>query len=539
MSRQGKYIPAGALVFVLGVQMSTSRWRVVICTGSLTLLVILSGCDLIFPFDIVVRQDSGPNDALDQAHFDLLRVDHSGDLRLSDHPPTAEQPPISDGLPGEGAPTDQYVESGQPDGGSGGTHVWSMATGCSGMDRVRDLAVDSGGNVYIIGDFTGTLTLGSTPHISSGSSDIFVASFSPSGKLRWSKSFGSSNSDVGYGVAAGSTSVYITGSFRDTISFGGTSLTSVGVSDIFVGCLSSATGGHIWSKQFGGKDTDSGHRVALDGSGQIAVTGDAGGGINFGVGNLNNKGLTDLFVVTFDAGGKAQWSTSFGGNGLDHGNDVAVNGGVVWVTGSIWNTKTGRDVFAASLDSTSGSLSWSSQISGTGAGNDEGFGVAADSSGNGYVTGGFQYAMTIGSTLLTATGQTDILVASFTKIGAVRWAKGFGGTGVAICRGLDAVWDKGAVHVTGRSVGSVLFGTTPVTPAGNADIFLATLSGGSGVHQRSIAFGSSGFDNGYAVEADGNGHVFLGGDIQGPVNFGGGATTFGSSYDGFVVKLKP
>jgi hypothetical protein len=41
------------------------------------------------------------------------------------------------------------------------------------------------------------------------------------------------------------------------------------------------------------------------------------------------------------------------------------------------------------------------------------------------------------------------------------------------------------------------------------------------------------------VEADGNGHVFLGGDIQGPVNFGGGATTFGSSYDGFVVKLKP
>ena len=58
-------------------------------------------------------------------------------------------------------------------------------------------------------------------HMSLGESDIFVARFTPDGKLEWAQTYGGDREDVGDGVAsdaAGNT--VITGWFQGTVDFG-------------------------------------------------------------------------------------------------------------------------------------------------------------------------------------------------------------------------------------------------------------------------------------------------------------------------------
>src|SRR3990170_6282915 len=68
----------------------------------------------------------------------------------------------------------------------------------------------------------------------------------------WSKRFGSTIDDYGYAVAVdGNGDVLLTGSFQGTVNFGGGNLTSAGLEDIFVAKYSGADGAHLWSKRFG------------------------------------------------------------------------------------------------------------------------------------------------------------------------------------------------------------------------------------------------------------------------------------------------
>ena len=70
---------------------------------------------------------------------------------------------------------------------------------------------------------------------SAGGDDIFVASYSPGGAHRWSRRFGGTSGDRGNGVVVdGNGNVTVTGFFGGTVDFGGGALTSAGGSDIFV-----------------------------------------------------------------------------------------------------------------------------------------------------------------------------------------------------------------------------------------------------------------------------------------------------------------
>src|SRR5207237_8098808 len=102
---------------------------------------------------------------------------------------------------------------------------------------------------------------------------IVGASFSPAGAHRWARGFGGASSNAGNGVAVDpSGNVAVTGAFSGPIDFGGGALISAGV-DIFLAKLS-PTGGHLWSRHFGsGLATHAGNGVACDGSGNVLVTG--------------------------------------------------------------------------------------------------------------------------------------------------------------------------------------------------------------------------------------------------------------------------
>jgi hypothetical protein len=171
---------------------------------------------------------------------------------------------------------------------STGTHVWSKRFGDGNDQAPRGVAVDAAGNVVVVGDFTGSMALGSTSGslVSVGATDVFVAKFDVTGKPLWSKRLGGVGADSASGVAIDSTgSVLVTGHFEGVVDFGDGPLTSAGGQDVFVARFD-ASGKHVWSKRFGGAHDESGLAVAAIDAQRLIVAGslyqfiDLGGGPN-------------------------------------------------------------------------------------------------------------------------------------------------------------------------------------------------------------------------------------------------------------------
>ena len=111
---------------------------------------------------------------------------------------------------------------------------------------------------------------------------------------------------------------------------------------LFLTTAASALAGtpaHLWSRGFGGTNGAGGHSVAVDGSGNVIMTGYFSGTVNFGGADLTSAGATEIFLAKFSANGVHQWSQRFGSTSHDQGNSVAVDGsGAVIVTGTFAGT---------------------------------------------------------------------------------------------------------------------------------------------------------------------------------------------------------
>jgi hypothetical protein len=175
--------------------------------------------------------------------------------------------------------------------GPNGDHIWSQRFGDSDEQNVQEVAVDASGNVAVIGDFEGAVDFGGGALTCVGASDIFVAKFRPDGTHTWSKRFGDSAFQYGYGVAIDhSGNTVITGDFGGTTNFGGEDLTSDGHSrDIFIAKLN-PNGAHLWSDGFGDGVEQYAVGVAVDASGNVVVTGFIAGTVDFGGDTLTSAG---------------------------------------------------------------------------------------------------------------------------------------------------------------------------------------------------------------------------------------------------------
>src|SRR5207302_299370 len=182
-------------------------------------------------------------------------------------------------------------------------------------DVGNGVAVDSGGNVVIIGTASGTVSFGGGPITANGYT-IVVAKFSPAGAHLWSRGFGDSFSNSGNGVAVDpSGNIAVTGAFSGPIDVGGGALISA-ASDILLATLSLA----------GGLYDDAGRGIAVDRSGKVVVTGTFQAAVNFGTGSLISAGRTDIFVARYSPDGTPLVAQRFGSADFDAGNAVAVDG---------------------------------------------------------------------------------------------------------------------------------------------------------------------------------------------------------------------
>jgi hypothetical protein len=164
-------------------------------------------------------------------------------------------------------------------------------------DFGHGIAVDSAGNVLLTGRFDGTVDFGGGPLSSAGSTDIFAVKLDAQGQHLWSRRLGGTDYEEGSGIAVDSAgNALLTGYFAGTADFGGGPLSSAGYYDVFVVKLD-AQGQHLWSRRVGGTSNDRGYGIAVDGVGNVLLTGEFLGTADFGGGPLSSAGSYDAFAV--------------------------------------------------------------------------------------------------------------------------------------------------------------------------------------------------------------------------------------------------
>lgn len=372
--------------------------------------------------------------------------------------------------------TDVFIAKYSPN----GAHAWSRRGGGTNTDNPTSIAVDSAGNVVVVGAFFGTADFGGGNHISAGNNDVFVAKYDSGGTHLWSQRFGDTGYDGALAVAIDPhDNIYMTGYFDVKIDFGGGTLSSAGSSDIFVVKFDDG-GGHLWSQRFGGTLSDVGRAVACRGTGAVTLAGHFQATANFGGGNLTSAGDDDVFMVDLTHAGTHRWSRRLGSVYEDNALAVAVDpGGSVLLTGKFYGsvdfgggslTSAGfSDIFLAKFDD-AGLHAWSRRFGGTGS--DAGGGLASDPDGNVLLTGNFTATADFGGGDVTSASGQDFFVARYDADGTYRWCRQAGGTGSDVGSSVAAA-GPGAAVVTGYFTTSIDFGGGTLATAGFTDFFLA------------------------------------------------------------------
>jgi hypothetical protein len=155
--------------------------------------------------------------------------------------------------------------------------LWPQVGGGTLAENVFDSTADSNGNVYVVGEFRGTATFGSTTLNSEGLTDVFVAKYDQDGLLIWARSAGGPSVDRGAGIAVDAgQNVYVTGYFTGSIGFPsqpGQPASSVNLPNInnpdtperhelFVAKIK-PNGDWDWARQMGGPGHDEGLSIAI------------------------------------------------------------------------------------------------------------------------------------------------------------------------------------------------------------------------------------------------------------------------------------
>ena len=395
--------------------------------------------------------------------------------------------------------------------------------GTASDDEAYGMAVDSAGNVYVVGETWGGLNY-------AGGGDVFLVKFGADGELLWDFQFGTIALDSASGVAVdASGNVYVVGQ-----TWGGLhgNIFSGGDGDGFVTKIDAA-GVRQWTAQIGTTGRDSVYSAAVDSNGNVHVAGETGGSLG---GSTFAGGDSDAFVAKYDVNGVPQWHRQFGAGGSDGAAGVAVDaGGNVHVAGWVSGDLHGRpyvggvyDAFVVKYDA-SGTRLWTEVFGAqvgvfAGSETDIGRSVAVDSNGNVYVGGNTTGALD-GDISKSVGGA---FVVKYDATGMNQWTRQFvtGGTVIAHSVAVDL---QGGVVVAGQVAG----GLGGNRSAGFDDAFVMKFDG-AGVRLWTRQPGSSSLDYAYGVAVSATGDIFAVGSTTGDMT--GNARVGESDFDAFVVR---
>ena len=172
---------------------------------------------------------------------------------------------------------------------------WVRLLGSPGSEEGRDVAVDSSGNVYVVGTTWGNLD----GNVNKGECDLCIVKYDPQGNRQWTKVLGTSGQDCGEGIAVdGQNNLYVTGWTSGDLDGN----VNPGYCSIFVAKYDTE-GTAQWSRIVGNQAGNFAQNLAVDGQGNVYVTGWSYGTLD-GITADND----DIFIMKFDASGTRQWT---------------------------------------------------------------------------------------------------------------------------------------------------------------------------------------------------------------------------------------
>lgn len=222
-----------------------------------------------------------------------------------------------------------------------GALQWQRYLGGFSQEYGKGLAVDSSGNVYIVGR-SGSLGL--------GGNDVALAKYNTSGTLQFQRALGTASNEDVAGVAVDSSgNTYVNGLYTPSNN-----------AHVTVKC--NVNGSILWQRTYG-EGSGASHvpkDIAVDSSGNVYVVGQAG---SLGI------------IIKYNASGVIQWQRTLANVSITlYGVDVD-NKGNIYVSGAIYNTSTNTFNFSiaklpddGSLTGTYGSFTYASSSFPDGAG---------------------------------------------------------------------------------------------------------------------------------------------------------------------------
>jgi hypothetical protein len=200
-----------------------------------------------------------------------------------------------------------------------GNYVWAFSLGSTQDDFVNDVATDLAGNVYITGEFRGTVNFnpqGNNAFTAFVGYNAFVAKYSPSGQFLWVRKFGGATSGNESGSALtvdASGNVYSTGRFYGPVDFDpGAGTAELNVSGGYGAYFSalSTDGNFIWARAINGFYTVP-DAIRLDNDGNVVSVGTFYSNVDFNPGSGNfplNGQYYDTYILKLNSLGDFVWA---------------------------------------------------------------------------------------------------------------------------------------------------------------------------------------------------------------------------------------
>ncbi len=221
-----------------------------------------------------------------------------------------------------------------------GDFVWAMNIGSSVDDIGKSLAINSLNEVFITGEFRGTVDFApssSTYNMAAGFySNVFILKLDPNGTFSWANNIGGNNHLHVFSIAIDTNeNIYTAGDFLGTADLdpgvNTYNKTSFGDVDIYMNKMDS-NGNLIWARAIGGVGSDIVRSIDLDDSGNCYIVGSFEQAVDFdpnaGTQYMASNGVWDGFILKLSAPCTTIYT-----------NDVQIAcGSYTWIDGNTYNS---------------------------------------------------------------------------------------------------------------------------------------------------------------------------------------------------------
>lgn len=423
--------------------------------------------------------------------------------------------------------------------------IWSVNSTGESWDVVTDQAIDNEGNIYLTGNFTGTLGYDAESESLSGEQCIFIARFNADSELLWLKKIMS----TGF-VSAGAISVnhsneiFICGNYSGEMSDKNLNLATKSSKSGYIFKLNS-TGDITWAKNIDGSFRPTQMHLMADHAGGVYFAGTFHGKLSIGSERFNSNYFEDVVVAHFDKGGNINAFNTIHGADDENVFDLAINpAGEPLLTGSFareleigknFITSNGmQDVFLIKLDENLQAINVKQY---GGIYDDEGRALTVGKNGKLFLAGNFTGQVDFGKTIrLESEGTRDVFLIGLDEEMEGAWGAKFGSPGSDCVTGM-ALNSRGDLYLIGSFRGSITIDDRVIeTPSFANDAFLAKFNA-EGKFKFIENIGGEEHDFGKRICIDTDNEILISGNFSGQMNLMGKRVSNSHGEDLFISRL--